>query len=38
MSCRGAKVYRHEDGASKEQGFVRFTSETDQQKALVLLV
>uniref|UniRef100_A0A183BZG2 RRM domain-containing protein n=1 Tax=Globodera pallida TaxID=36090 RepID=A0A183BZG2_GLOPA len=37
MSCRGAKVYRHEDGASKEQGFVRFTSETDQQKALVEL-
>ncbi|KAL3077301.1 hypothetical protein niasHS_013290 [Heterodera schachtii] len=37
MSCRGAKVYRNEDGASKEQGFVRFTSETDQQKALVEL-
>lgn len=34
-SCRGAKVYRNEEGYSKEQGFVRFTSETDQQKALV---
>lgn len=34
-SCRGAKVYRHEDGSSKEQGFVRFTSETDQQRALL---
>lgn len=34
-SCRGAKVYRHEDGSSKEQGFVRFTSQTDQQTALV---
>ncbi|CAK5084611.1 unnamed protein product [Meloidogyne enterolobii] len=35
-SCRGAKVYRNEEGYSKEQGFVRFTSETDQQKALPL--
>lgn len=34
-SCRGAKVYRSYDGRSKESGFVRFTSETDQQLALV---
>ncbi|KAI6179292.1 hypothetical protein M3Y98_00594700 [Aphelenchoides besseyi] len=34
-SCRGAKIYRHPNGDSKESGFVRFTSETDQQMALV---
>jgi len=34
-SCRGAKVYRTHDGVSKESGFVRFMSETDQQMALV---
>ncbi|KAI6184463.1 RRM domain-containing protein [Aphelenchoides bicaudatus] len=34
-SCRGAKVYRNYDGSSKKSGFVRFTSETDQQMALI---
>ncbi|CAD5212251.1 unnamed protein product [Bursaphelenchus okinawaensis] len=34
-SCRGAKVYRTPEGASKETGFIRFMSETDQQMALV---
>lgn len=34
-SCRGAKVYRNPDGSSKEGGFIRFMSETDQQMALV---
>lgn len=34
-SCRGAKVYRTLDGESKEMGFIRFMSETDQQMALV---
>ncbi|KAI6175227.1 hypothetical protein M3Y99_01981300 [Aphelenchoides fujianensis] len=34
-TCRGAKVYRLPDGSSKELGFVRFSSETDQQMALV---
>ncbi|CAD5216325.1 unnamed protein product [Bursaphelenchus xylophilus] len=34
-SCRGAKVYRNPDGSSKETGFIRFMSETDQQMALV---
>ena len=36
-SCRGAKVYRNTDGTSREFGFIRFLSETDQQKALVSL-
>uniref|UniRef100_A0A0N5AWA4 tRNA selenocysteine 1-associated protein 1 n=1 Tax=Syphacia muris TaxID=451379 RepID=A0A0N5AWA4_9BILA len=34
-SCRGAKVYRNLDGSSKSQGFVRFSDQTDQQRALL---
>ncbi|KAI1718641.1 RNA recognition motif domain-containing protein [Ditylenchus destructor] len=34
-SCRGAKVYRNYDGSSREFGFVRFTDEMDQQRALI---
>ncbi|VDK64570.1 unnamed protein product [Onchocerca ochengi] len=34
-SCRGAKVYRNTDGTSKGLGFVRFSDQTDQQRALL---
>lgn len=34
-SCRGAKIYRYPDGKSKGSGFIKFTSQTDQQMALV---
>uniref|UniRef100_F1LBW7 tRNA selenocysteine 1-associated protein 1 n=1 Tax=Ascaris suum TaxID=6253 RepID=F1LBW7_ASCSU len=34
-SCRGAKVYRNSDGSSKGLGFVRFSDQTDQQRALL---
>ncbi|CAO4379831.1 unnamed protein product [Caenorhabditis nigoni] len=34
-SCRGAKMFRYIDGASKGSGFVRFGNQTDQQMALV---
>ncbi|VDM38473.1 unnamed protein product [Toxocara canis] len=34
-SCRGAKVYRNSDGTSKGLGFVRFSDQTDQQRALL---
>ncbi|VDN04647.1 unnamed protein product [Thelazia callipaeda] len=34
-SCRGAKVYRNADGTSKGLGFVRFSDQTDQQRALL---
>jgi RNA recognition motif-containing protein len=34
-SCRGAKVYRHYDGTSKNSGFVRFTDKSEQQAALI---
>uniref|UniRef100_A0A914EAF7 tRNA selenocysteine-associated protein 1 n=1 Tax=Acrobeloides nanus TaxID=290746 RepID=A0A914EAF7_9BILA len=36
-SCRGAKIYRYPDGKSKGSGFIKFTSQTDQQRALVEL-
>ncbi|VDP09867.1 unnamed protein product [Soboliphyme baturini] len=35
LSCRGAKVYRSYDGSSRRMGFIRFSDETDQQRALV---
>ncbi|CAI4224087.1 unnamed protein product [Auanema sp. JU1783] len=34
-SCRGAKVYRNQDGSSRGLGFVRFGDQTEQQQALV---
>uniref|UniRef100_A0A1I7XFI4 Protein transport protein sec16 n=1 Tax=Heterorhabditis bacteriophora TaxID=37862 RepID=A0A1I7XFI4_HETBA len=34
-SCRGAKVYRNQDGSSRGLGFVRFGDQTEQQMALV---
>ncbi|MFH4977079.1 hypothetical protein AB6A40_003788 [Gnathostoma spinigerum] len=35
QSCRGAKVFRNSDGSSKGLGFVRFSDQTDQQRALL---
>lgn len=35
LTCRGAKIYHNTDGSSREIGLVRFTSEADQQKALI---
>ncbi|KAK3090710.1 hypothetical protein FSP39_013934 [Pinctada imbricata] len=34
-SCRSAKVVQDQNGKSKGYGFVRFTEETDQQRALI---
>uniref|UniRef100_A0AC35TN08 RNA-binding domain-containing protein n=1 Tax=Rhabditophanes sp. KR3021 TaxID=114890 RepID=A0AC35TN08_9BILA len=35
ISCRGAKILRHEDGSSKCMGFIRFSDENEQTRAYI---